>query len=954
VAGIVGANGQIRGIGNEANLISLKVFPGSGRSGATTTGVKNAIDWCVDNSNVYNISVITLSLGTNYSYLDSTSCESDFPSLTTSITNAFNQNISVTISSGNDANITGISGPACISKAIPIGATYDSNVGSKGWGDCTDPTTSLDMMVCFTNRNSLVKLLAPGSIISSTDNDGIGYVDQSGTSMAAPMVAGAIAIVNQYLSSESTSKTPWEIENVLNQTGKQIYDSESGFTYSRIDVLSAIKELDVFNPDVNLLSPGNDSQLTNINQTFTCNATDVQLTNITLYIWNESGIHNTISVNISNNQNITFNQTLSLGNYTWNCLAIDEKGNNSFATTNYTLEIYDDNLNINNEGEDLKQMIVIGIDGFQYNHYVEMLEAGDLGNFTRLISNGGWNGTHNITGHEATYTKPGNAEVHTGLNETYNLVSDNDDPDLVPNGTTTFERLAVFNSSIALGSIYGKTKTYLPNGVIGNAIEDIDWWHNQTTYASVPWVDGTACDNSINVATKATEFISTYNESSFYLFVYFGVPDCSGHVSNDSSIQYNNSFINVDSGLGVLLNYLENNSLNDSVQIIVTVDHGWNEGTNDHYTTNYNTAVLPLITNNKSLIANITSDNVREQCEIAPTTLDYFDVPKENYSDIINNGCDSMIGELNPPIISSLSTVVTTTSATISFLTNEYSNISVDYGINTSLISNFSNSTFSENHSVTFSSLPSSTLHYYNLTVCDNLGNCNTTGNYNFTTSTPVTNPPSSSSSSGGGGGGTLTYRPTITELKNGYTKNLKIREKIIFKILNESHTLTINSIEEKRVNLIIQSEPIDLTLYTNIEKKINLTNKDYYDVNLKVNEIENKFVNLTIKSIYEPIKENLNDSGNKINDSTNNQINDSENIVFEIKDNDKNYSSKTVLVIIFISLFILILFIFIIIYLLKKLNKNRQVQKKIKIKKDVYHKLKEKSNKPKNTEDII
>lgn len=207
-----------------------------------------------------------------------------------------------------------------------------------------------------------------------------------------------------------------------------------------------------------------------------------------------------------------------------------------------------------------KQMIVIGVDGFQYRHYNEMLEAGNLTNFTRLINRGGWNGNHKITGHNLTNTEPGNAEIHTGLNETINLISVNYDPDTIPANLTTFERLKNFNNNIKTGMIYGKTRTSLLEELMPNAISSLDWYKNQDNYLSEPWIVNTTptyCDNSLNVSIKATEFLNNSKEDSFYLFVYFGVLDCTGHVYFENSTEYDLAMINVDEGIGILLNYLK-------------------------------------------------------------------------------------------------------------------------------------------------------------------------------------------------------------------------------------------------------------------------------------------------------------------------------------------------------------------------------------------------------------
>jgi parallel beta-helix repeat protein len=294
-----------------------------------------------------------------------------------------------------------------------------------------------------------------------------------------------------------------------------------------------------------------------------------------------------------------------------------------------------------------KQVILIIVDGMQYNHYVTMLGFGNLSNFTRLLSRGGFNTTLNITKHTSTVTAPGNAEIYTGLGSSITGVTSDNCSTPVPVNTTIFERLKQFNASIATGTVYGKQTCYIPNGVLGNAMSAIDWFQNRSLYTNTNWTDnGDICAYARNASTKAQEFIVNNTNRSFFLVPYFGNPDCSGHVGTDNSVNYNNSFIEVDYALGILLDTLRDQGIENNTAIIISTDHGWNEGTTGHSTFNADTAIIPLITNNRSVIANATILGVRQQCDIAPTVLSYFGVPSANYSDIIANGCYSMYDSL--------------------------------------------------------------------------------------------------------------------------------------------------------------------------------------------------------------------------------------------------------------------------------------------------------------------
>lgn len=328
-----------------------------------------------------------------------------------------------------------------------------------------------------------------------------------------------------------------------------------------------------------------------------------------------------------------YNQTTAGSEFSYNHTSIT----NESLVTNYGKWWY----NMTSSTTNQRRLIFIGVDGMSWTRYSNMLEDGVLSNFTRLMEVTGANYSANITGHSVTTTAPGNAELHTGLNETWTGVTDNTCNNPVPDGNTTFEKIEGQDSSIVTGSVYGKTTCYVPDGVLGNALTDIDWFFNITQYDNSQWIDGGAeYVYSVNVSTKAVEFLDVYQNHSFYLTVYYGAPDASGHAHGDNSSQYNSSLIDVDDALGIILDELVALGIENETQIIVSADHGWNFNTTNHDHSN-GSIVLPLITNNASMIEEV--GDLREQCDIAPTILEYFGLPVSSYQDILDNGCDSLM-----------------------------------------------------------------------------------------------------------------------------------------------------------------------------------------------------------------------------------------------------------------------------------------------------------------------
>ena len=324
VAGIVGANGGIMGVAPEVNFVIIKVTNSSGDG--VGSDLAQGIQRCVDNSETFNISVITISLGGSTKYDDY--CDSLSTIVTNAINNAAAKNISVTIATGNSGWTDGISWPACVQNATPAGAT-----------------NALGTSIVY-NRGALVKLVAPGLSVNSTcisEDSSTGYCSKGGTSMATPHVAGAIIILNQFLNLSGQTKTVEEIENVLNETGKQIDDTaNSGLFFSMIDILGAVLSLDEELPIVELVSPVNNFLSLDENYTFNCNATDLELKNVTLFVWNSTlDIVNQTSEDVSgsfSNSEINVSGLVN-GNYEWNCLFGDYNGNSAFASENFSLEI---------------------------------------------------------------------------------------------------------------------------------------------------------------------------------------------------------------------------------------------------------------------------------------------------------------------------------------------------------------------------------------------------------------------------------------------------------------------------------------------------------------------------------------------------------------------------------------------------------------------------------------
>ncbi|WP_424210603.1 S8 family peptidase [Streptomyces sp. BI20] len=240
VAGIAAGNGTgitgapARGVAPGADLIAIQVFSkfttddycGPGGSPCvlsfTSSQIKGLEKVSALRATGTNVVAANLSLGGGRW---TTACANDARRPIVDALRA--TGVATVVAAGNNGYADAVSAPGCVPSAITVGSTTDD-----------------DQLSSFTNRGPLLDLLAPGTTIVSSIPGG-GYASKNGTSMAAPHVAGALAILRQ----ANPDKSIEDLENLLKTTGTPIAYTGATTPRLRIEVTRPATGLTDFNCD---------------------------------------------------------------------------------------------------------------------------------------------------------------------------------------------------------------------------------------------------------------------------------------------------------------------------------------------------------------------------------------------------------------------------------------------------------------------------------------------------------------------------------------------------------------------------------------------------------------------------------------------------------------------------------------------------------------------------------
>lgn len=227
VAGVaVGKGSPFNGVAPNAKLISIQVysrvndegfcFPELSCLGAYTSDIIAGLERVYALRNTYDIAAANVSLGSSETF--SGTCDDQPEKPIIDLLKA--AKIAVVASTGNGGNTSRMQAPACISSTIAVAATFDTS--ETPWVN--------------NNTSNALDFYAPGVNIESSTPGG-GFASGTGTSLAAPHVAGAWAVLRHADPTLSVNA----IQSLLASNGPVV--TQNTVSRRRVEVAAVLRQL---------------------------------------------------------------------------------------------------------------------------------------------------------------------------------------------------------------------------------------------------------------------------------------------------------------------------------------------------------------------------------------------------------------------------------------------------------------------------------------------------------------------------------------------------------------------------------------------------------------------------------------------------------------------------------------------------------------------------------------
>jgi serine protease AprX len=228
------------GVAPECLFVGVKILDAAGRGNASD--VLAGLQWIVDNRERYNIRVANLSIGAS----DAGSSDP----LVRAVEYAWDSGVIVNIAAGNNGPAPGsVTSPGISRKAITVGA-YDDNKPTNVWGarlvnfSGRGPTSECivkpdilaageDVVSCLSNSPEISpKRRAELRLVNEY------YVKMSGTSMATPIISGAIALLLE----KYPRLKPDDVKYLIKKSAKPLDYSKNRQGWGAIDISELLNQ----------------------------------------------------------------------------------------------------------------------------------------------------------------------------------------------------------------------------------------------------------------------------------------------------------------------------------------------------------------------------------------------------------------------------------------------------------------------------------------------------------------------------------------------------------------------------------------------------------------------------------------------------------------------------------------------------------------------------------------